>query len=107
MFESLLTWQILAGVLLTTTALSVYYAIKFGFIILKVQDTIEGALDIMDERYARISSILSVPIYSDSNEIRKVVEDISVTRNAILEVAQQFASVDDENEKDISEAQVD
>ena len=94
MFD-ILFWQVLCAALLIFSVAVGYYVVKFGFIILRIQDTVENALDVMDERYARISEILSIPIYSDSPEIKRVVEDISQSRDAILKIAGEFASIDE------------
>ena len=75
---------------------SLYYAIKFSLIILKVEDAIEESLDIIDERYRSISKILEIPIFYDSPQIRQVVNDIKVTRDTLLLIANKFASIDSE-----------
>jgi hypothetical protein len=75
-------------------SLSLYYAIKFSLIILKVEDAIEESLDIIDERYRSISSVLEIPIFYDSPQIRQVVNDIKITRDTLLLIANKFASID-------------
>ena len=57
-------------------AVSLYYVYKFGVMLLRVQDSLEDALDILDERYASMSSILQIPIFYDSKEVRQVVSDV-------------------------------
>ena len=66
---------------------SLYYCFKFAMIILKVQDTIESSLDILDEKYAHISEILRRPLFFDSKEVRAVLTDIEMSRDAIHEIA--------------------
>lgn len=82
--------------LILLLAVSIYFNVKFGLIILRVQDVIESSLDIMDERYASISSILEIPIFYDSAEIRKVLSDIGEARNAVLHIASELTSIDAE-----------
>ncbi len=88
-----------------TTAFFAYKSYKFGLIILQTQDAIEASLDALDERYASMTEILKKPVFFDSVEIRQVIEDISVSRDAILYVANrlsnaQEARLNEENNKD-------
>lgn len=82
------------GMLLTW---SLYTNYKFGRLILKIEDEIESSLDILDERFASISKILQIPLYYDSPEIRKILEDIEKTRAAILKIASSMGAAIDEN----------
>ena len=84
-------------VLLGTTC---FYAVRFGLIILAVQDAIEGSLDVLDERYNSIGKILQIPLYYDSNEIRSVLADVRVCRDEILLIARTLAAVDEEAVED-------
>jgi hypothetical protein len=67
-------------------------------IILNVQDSIEQSLDILDERYESMSKILEIPIFFDSVEVRQVVDDIRVSRDSILKIANSLVSVDKKDE---------
>jgi hypothetical protein len=69
-----------------------YQSYKLGNIILRTQDAIEASLDVLDERYKSISEILQKPIFFDSMEVRQVIEDISISRDAVLFVANQLVS---------------
>ena len=78
------------------SAVGVYFSVRFGLVILKVQDSIEESLDVLDERYESISKVLEIPLFYDSPEIRKVVDDLKTTRGAILSIANSLgASIDD------------
>ncbi len=74
--------------------LSLFYAIRFGLILLRVQDAIEESLDVIDEKYKSMSGILERPLFYDSPEIRKIVDDIRDTRSAILYIANTLSSID-------------
>lgn len=76
-------------------AISIYYVIKFSLIIFRIEDAIEESLDVIDERYRSISKILEIPIFFDSPQIRQVINDIKVTRDTLLLIANKFASIDD------------
>tara|TARA_B100000674_G_scaffold489863_1_gene504569 strand:+ start:918 stop:1136 length:219 start_codon:yes stop_codon:yes gene_type:complete len=70
-------------------------------VILRVQDVLEESLDILDERYGSITEILDRPLFYDSPEVRKVLEDIRVTRNAVHTIARSL--VDNFDERDQNE----
>ncbi len=70
----------------------IYFCIKFAMIIIKMQDVIEDSLDILDEKYAKISEILNIPIFYDSKEVRDVLYEINGVRNSILEIAQKLTT---------------
>ena len=75
------------GVSILLLCTSIYYNIKFGIKILNMQDFINEALDVLDTREESIENILRIPLFHDSNEIRRVHSDIKASRNAILRIA--------------------
>ena len=72
---------------LCVVAVCFFYIYRFGIIILKIEDAIEQSLDILDQRYASITEVLSIPLFADSPEIRQVHKDIEKSRDAILTIA--------------------
>ena len=92
---SLTTATVIIILLSVLATVGVYFSVRFGLVILRVQDSIEESLDVLDGRYESISKVLEVPLFYDSPEIRKVVDDIKVSRNSILEIANSLgASID-------------
>ena len=91
--------MVLIAILTLCLIYSVRLNIKLGVIILNVEDSIEESLDILDQRYESISKILEIPIFFDSVEVRQVVSDIDMSRDAILKVANVISSapVEDPN----------
>lgn len=87
-----------AVVTLETIALAVAcrYLWKFSKLILRVEDEIEEALDALDERYKSISKVLEIPLFYDSPEIKRVVDDVKGSREAILRVANSIAKIEEE-----------
>ena len=67
--------------------LAIFYCVKFGVIILRVQDTLEETLDVIDEKYATITEICERPLFYDSPEVKKVLEDIKNVRSALHGIA--------------------
>ena len=61
-----------------------------------MEDGLEGALDVLDERYRSIADILEKPVFFDSIEIRQVMSDIKVSRDAILQAANLIGEVEEE-----------
>lgn len=94
---------LIIGILSTLLAISIYYVIKFSLIILRIEDAIEESLDIIDERYRSISKILEIPLFFDSPQIRQVINDIKVTRDTLLLIANKFASIDEKAVEDDTE----
>tara|TARA_B100000242_G_C42882538_1_gene409485 strand:+ start:436 stop:738 length:303 start_codon:yes stop_codon:yes gene_type:complete len=81
-------------------AVSVFFSLKFGMIILRMQDAIEESLDRLDESYASITNTLQTPLFFDNNEVKKVLSDIEQARNSVLYVAGQMASIEESEEDD-------
>jgi len=56
-------------------------------ILIRVEDSIEDSLDILDERYKKMTEILEVPVFFDSIEVRNCIAEIRKSRDSILYVA--------------------
>jgi len=94
-----LTEYIIIGLLGTYSIVASYFCLKFAMIVLRVQDVIQTSLDVVDEKYERVDEILSRPLFYDSPEVRRVLEDIGDARDALQEVAIQLSgSLDKEEE---------
>ena len=87
--------------LILLLSMSIYFCIKFALIILEVQESMEKSLDIIDEKYNKISAILEIPVFYDSPEIKKIVIDLEETRSALLYIANiltsEFLEIDDKD----------
>ena len=95
--------SISTSVLALISVISLYFNFKHGMLILKTTDLIEAALDSLAERYESISKILEIPIFYDSPQIRQVLDDIELSRDSILKVANYLASVENVNEQELIE----
>ena len=80
-------FEILFGITVLLLAVSFYFCIKFGIVILRVQETVEESLDVLDEKYNTMSEILSRPLFYDSPEVRNVLQDIGSSRDAVHKIA--------------------
>ncbi len=74
------------------SVLASYFCIKFALTVLRVQDSLEVAIQTIDEKYTNISEILSRPLFYDSPEVRKVLSEISSTREALHQVAYDLSA---------------
>ena len=89
----------LFGIVSVLLCVSIYYNYKFARTIFRVEDAIELSLDELDERYGTISEVLEMPLFFDSPQVRKVIEGISASRDAVLYVANQLTRVEVDGEK--------
>ena len=87
--------------LVVLLGISTYYALKFGVLILKFQDALEESLDVIDEKYASITSICERPLFYDSPEVRKVLMDIKDTRSSLHQIALALSRDFEADESDI------
>ena len=94
-------WVLLSIVIVETIALALVstFAYRNAMAILRVQDAIEESLDILDKRYESISKILNIPLFYDSPEIKRAVNDIAKCRDSVLYVANQLTSIQEEDEE--------
>lgn len=79
-------------ILATSTAIAVSYLIRYGKIVLDVQDALEDALDVMDSSYKTISDVLELPVMMDTPEVKQVVDRIKESRDAVLYVSNVLAA---------------
>ena len=76
-------------------AFSIYFNIKFGRTLIKMEDALEESLDILDERYKSVSDVLKIDLFYDSPQIRKVVSDIKQCQDSILYVANEIGRLEE------------
>ena len=95
---------LICTVLFFFCCLSIYYNFKFAKIIIKMEDEIGECLDILDDKYRSLSQVLEIPIFFDSPQVRKVIEDIKTARGSLLQIANKLTNIDQE-EKPSAESQ--
>lgn len=91
--DTIIVLGALSLILSILLSFSVYFNVRHGVIILKMQDSIEESLDILDEKYQSISKVMEIPIFFDSREVRQVISDIENCRDSILYVANQLSAI--------------
>ena len=73
---------------------SLYFNYKHGVLLLSLQDSIEDSLEVLERSHTRISSVLEIPIFFDSVEVRQVVGDIKKCQDSIVLVANLMSDID-------------
>lgn len=82
--------------LITTVILS-YYVYRFAKMILEIQDAVSESLQVIDGRIASINKVLEIPLFFDSPEIRRVHDDLRITRDTIIKIAETFSTIESED----------
>jgi hypothetical protein len=89
MVAFLAIWALSATVL---AAFFAFFSLKFGLVILSVQQKIEETLDVFDEKYKIFTEISEKPVFFDSVEIRQVIQEIENMRQTVLQVANNLSN---------------
>jgi|TARA_B100001063_G_C16758316_1_gene554431 hypothetical protein len=71
-----------------------YFCIKFALIIVSIQDSIEECLNVIDEKYAKITGILEIPLFFDSPEIKRMLSELKDVKLSILYIANRLSPKD-------------
>jgi len=99
---------ILLVALIITSLLSTFfgfYAIKFGIILLRVQDQTEESLDILDQQYQIMTQVLEIPLANNSPQVKEIVECMKNARDSVLDVGNVL--VGHSSKEEISEIEED
>lgn len=69
---------------------SLYKLLRFSMILINLEDTIEDCLRILDEKHTSMSDVLEIPVFFDSLEVRRVINDINASRESLVVVANKL-----------------
>mgnify|MGYP000253180934 CR=1 FL=1 len=58
--------------------------------VIEFEDNIEECLDLLDKKYSSMSAVLEIPVFFDSIEVRKVINDINECRDSLVVVANKL-----------------
>lgn len=96
------------GVLVVLLLIVSWYCIKFSMIVLDVQDSLEESLDLLDQKYNNLSKILEIPIFYDSQEVKRAINEVEDARNIMLYIANRITSsveekaiINEENDEEV------
>ena len=87
-------------VLISFLVFLVYKLYRFSMLILKIEESIEDCLDILNERYESVSKILQKEVFFDSVEVRQAIAEIKASQEAILIVANVLTEGMDKNDNE-------
>lgn len=109
--------------LIAALTVSVSANIRFGGMLMNVEDNIQACVDIIDKRYYNLMHVFddSPGVVGDDPLVRAFMKEVQETRNDLLKIAnhisrstEQLSNIGDENETlaledydDLSEAQLD
>ena len=93
----MMSWVAIA-VLSLFLSFSLYKNYRLGTAILRMEDSIEECLDVIDQKYESVSKILKRPLFFDSLEVRKVISDIESVQRALHAVALSLTENIDEEQ---------
>jgi len=94
-----IVFLLLLIIIFTIFAITAFYLFRFSMIILKVQDSLEECIENLEQRQQAISKILEIPLFFDSPEIRRVLEEIKASKNEIINVAQVLGKIEEIKEE--------
>ena len=83
----LIVFVVLSSLLFAVTCILLYKIYQYSLIILSVEETIEQSIDILEERVTSMEKILEKEVFFDSVEVRQVINDIKISKDAVLAVS--------------------
>ena len=86
--------EVLCIIFFILTVFFGYFCIKFALILLDIQENIEESLNIIDEKYLKVVSILEIPLFFDSPEIKRMLNELKDVKMSILYVANKLSPND-------------
>jgi hypothetical protein len=81
-----------------------YKLYHFSMLILRIEDSVEDCLDLLNESYENVSKILEREVFFDSVEVRQAISEIKSVRSAVLKVAETLTkNMENNNNDDIQD----
>lgn len=90
---------VLFVILLLILMISTYYCVKFALVIIRIKDVLEESLEKIDDRHNKITEILEIPLFFDSPEVRRTLNEIKEVQEIILEISDSLANAYNNNSK--------
>ena len=95
----MIAWYLTVLLLVILLGVTSFYCLRFAMIVLKIQESIQMSVDVIDEKHQKITEILSRPLFYDSPEVRQVLKDIDDVRESLSDVARDLTKDFDEKKK--------
>lgn len=90
---------VLFVILLLILMISTYYCVKFALVIIRIKDVLEESLEKIDDRHNKITEILEIPLFFDSPEVRRTLNEIKEVQEIILEISDSLTNAYNNNSK--------
>ena len=65
---------------------------------MRIEDAVEVSLDTLDAKYVAMTEILDTPLFYNSPEVRRVLNEIEDARNSVLYVANKMTLLEMEED---------
>lgn len=78
---------VLTLTLFVVTCILLYKIYQYSLIILNMEEALEQSIDVFNERLASMDAILEKEVFFDSIEVRTVINDIKLSRDAVIAVS--------------------
>lgn len=78
---------VLTLTLFVVTCILLYKIYQYSLIILNMEEALEQSIDVFNERLASMDTILEKEVFFDSIEVRTVINDIKLSRDAVIAVS--------------------
>lgn len=63
---------------------AIVFAVRYAILLMQVEDNINRCVEILDEKYRIISEIHDIPLFYDSPEVRRLIDEIGKARDSVL-----------------------
>lgn len=89
-------WLIISIIEFLILVPAIYYVYKFAMKIIDLEDKTNKSIDVLEEKYKKMSDILDRPVFFDSVEVRQVVNDIYECQKAVYDIAILIGNIEEE-----------
>lgn len=79
-----ITFGVVFLILVAALVVAVTFAMRYGRMVLNWENTINEALDEMNDSYERMSQIRNTPLFVNSPEVQQLLNEIDRARGAVL-----------------------
>ena len=69
--------------------------------IIETEDVVNEAIDVLEEKYKKMSQVLDRPVFFDSVEVRQVISDIYDCQRSIYKIAIKIGNLEEDEEKEL------
>ena len=94
-------WMIISAIEFAVIIALLRYLYKFSMKIIETEDVVNEAIDVLEEKYKKMSQVLDRPVFFDSVEVRQVISDIYDCQRSIYKIAIKIGNLEEDEEKEL------